>query len=70
MTQEYELWEVEDKFLLECAPHLGYFVSEEKTLFITSDTKQVDLRTMSLLPIEECVLIEDTKVGSIDVAIR
>ena len=70
MTQEYELRTDVDKFLLDCAPHLGFFSTEDRLIFIISETSQVDLETMKMIPVEECLLVEDTRVGSVEVAIR
>ena len=70
MTQEYELRTDVDKFLLECSPHLGFFSAGEKLIFIISETSQVDLSTMTTLSVEDCLMVEDARIGSVDVAMR
>ena len=71
MTSEYELRDEVDKFLYECAPHLGYFFTKkEKLIYIISEGSQLDLETMQMIPVEDCLLVEDTGIGSVDVAIR
>ena len=62
MTQDYEEWAAEEKFLLSCAPHLGFFSTSSTLLFIMSETSQIDLQTINMIPLEDC--------GSVEVAIR
>ena len=69
-TQEYEQRTDVDKFLLECSPHLGFFFTGEKLIFIISETSQVDLSSMTTLSVEDCLMVEDTRIGSVDVAMR
>ena len=71
MTQEYELRDEDDKFLFECAPHLGFFhTKEQRLIFIISEVSQLDLETMTMKSVEDCLLVEDTGTGSVDMAIR
>ena len=71
MTQEYELREEVDKFLFECAPQLGFFFTKkERLIYIISEGNQLDLETMEMIPVEDCLLVEDTGIGSGDIAIR
>ena len=70
MTEEYEVRPEEDKFLLECAPNLGYFFSDEKLIFIINETTQLDLETMEMINVEGCILVEDGQIGAVQSAIR
>ena len=71
LTQEYEQRSDVDKFLLECAPHLGFFFTAgERIVFIISETSQVDLSSMTMVSLEDCLMVEDTRIGSVDVAMR
>ena len=70
MTHEYEMRSAVDKFLLDCAPQLGFYSKGDKLIFITSESSQVDLKTMELINVEDCVLVEDAQVGAVEVAIR
>ena len=71
MTQEYELRDEVDKFLFECAPHLGFFFAKkERLLFLISEGSQLDLETLEMIPVEDCLLVEDTGTGSVDVSVR
>ena len=71
MTQEYELRAEVDKFVFECAPHLGFFYTKkERLIFIISEGKQLDLETMDMIDVEDCLLVEDNGIGSVDIAIR
>ena len=71
MTQEYELRAEVDKFVFECAPQLGFFYTKkERLIFIISEGKQLDLETMDMIDVEDCLLVEDNGIGSVDIAIR
>ena len=64
MTQEYELREEVDKFVFECAPHLGsYFTKKEILVFILREGSQLDLESLEMIPVEDCLLVEDTGIG-------
>ena len=71
LTQEYKQRSDEDKFLLESAPHLGFlFTAGERLVFSIRETSQVDLSSMTMVSLEDCLMVEDTRIGSVDVAMR
>ena len=66
MTQEYELREEVNKFVFECAPHLGfYFTKRERLVFILSEGSQLDLESLEMIPVEDCLLVEDTGIANL-----
>jgi hypothetical protein len=65
MSEKYSSLPAEDRFEIPCARNLGFFVHEDRKLFLVSQEIQYDLTTMEMLSFESTVFIEDTKVGSV-----
>ena len=53
MTQEYETRSAVDKFLLDCAPQLGFYTKGDKLMFITIKELQPCLRDLANTRIRE-----------------
>ena len=65
MSEKYRSLPAEDRFEILCASNLGFFVHEEKKLFLVSDLIQYDLTTMERLPLESTIFIEGSGIDSV-----
>ena len=71
MCEKYSTLEEEDKYEIASASHLGgnnYIMCkyDTKATAKVSQSTQLDLKTMTYLSLENCILIEDTSPGTIE----
>ena len=43
---------------------------KKRLIYIISEGNQLDLETMEMIAVEDCLLVEDKGIGSVDIAIR
>ena len=65
MSEKYRSLPAEDRFEILCASNLGFFVHDDRKLFLVSDLIQYDLETMEMLPKESTIFIEGSGIDSV-----